>query len=237
MAAMGLTTSLGPRGHQGVTYPELRGAAEKLLGGTLHSLAAHAMGQTMDLDTLHKARQSRNWIAHEGASIGDIWSVSSDRIHQHAVKLRAAVTDLALGDNVISQWCHGLAEPHELPPTDWINGYPRRRRHLSLRPPPPPAARARPESCRLGVNSFLGISAVRKELAERAENGGVVDVARRDDDSQGQAPAVAGKMNLRGQPAAGPAQRLASRRVCRIFRFVSRRRPFCGHRRRAGEPG
>ncbi|MFI5749876.1 hypothetical protein ACIBBE_28995 [Streptomyces sp. NPDC051644] len=98
--------------------------ADKLLGGTLHSLAAHAMGQTMDLDTLHKARQSRNWIAHDGASIGDIWSVSSDRILQHAVKLRAAVTDLALGDNIISQWCHGLAEPHELPPTDWINDYP-----------------------------------------------------------------------------------------------------------------
>ncbi|MFF6840086.1 hypothetical protein ACFY8X_15075 [Streptomyces tanashiensis] len=25
--------------------------------------AAHAMGQTMDMDTLHKARQARNWIA------------------------------------------------------------------------------------------------------------------------------------------------------------------------------
>ncbi|MEU4275320.1 hypothetical protein AB0F57_10260 [Streptomyces tanashiensis] len=98
--------------------------ADKLLGGTLHSLAAHAMGRTMDMDTLHKARQDRNWIAHEGASIGAIWSVDRDRILQHTVKLRAAVTDLALGDNTISQWCHGLAEPHDLPPAGWINGYP-----------------------------------------------------------------------------------------------------------------
>ncbi|MGW6270315.1 hypothetical protein [Streptomyces sp. NPDC055060] len=100
--------------------------ADKLLGGTLHSLASHAMGRTIDMDGLHKARQARNWIAHEGASIGAIWSVDRDHILQHVVKLRTAVTDLALGDNdnIISQWCHGLAEPHDPPPTDWINGYP-----------------------------------------------------------------------------------------------------------------
>lgn len=98
--------------------------ADKLLGGTLHSLAAHAMGRTIDMDTLHKARHARNWIAHEGASIGAVWSVDRDLILQHTVKLRTAVTDLALGDNIISQWCHGLAEPHDPPPTDWINSYP-----------------------------------------------------------------------------------------------------------------
>ncbi|MEU2233526.1 hypothetical protein [Streptomyces vietnamensis] len=43
---------------------------------------------------------------------------------EYAVKLRTAVTDLALGDNIISQCCHGLAEPHDPPPRDWINGYP-----------------------------------------------------------------------------------------------------------------
>lgn len=98
--------------------------ADKLLGGTLHSLAAHAMGQTMDMSTLHKAREARNFIAHEGASIGDMWSANSDRILRHAVKLRSAVKDLAHGDNIISQWCHGLDELHELPPTDWIKCYP-----------------------------------------------------------------------------------------------------------------
>lgn len=98
--------------------------ADKLLGGTLHSLATHAMGQTMDMSTLHKAREARNFIAHEGASIGDMWSANSDRILRHAVKLRSAVKDLAHGDNIISQWCHRLDEPHELPPTDWIKCYP-----------------------------------------------------------------------------------------------------------------
>ncbi|MFE4832194.1 hypothetical protein [Streptomyces sp. NPDC056672] len=115
--------------HQGdaaMTFEEAVASvpADKLLGGTLHGLASHAMGRTMDMDTLHKARQARNWIAHEGASIGDIWSVDRDRILQQAVELRTAVTDLTLGDNIISQWCHSLAEPHDPPPTDWINGYP-----------------------------------------------------------------------------------------------------------------
>ncbi|MFE5086743.1 hypothetical protein [Streptomyces mirabilis] len=49
---------------------------------------------------------------------------NSDRILRHAVKLRSAVKDLAHGGNIISQWCHGLDEPHELPPTDWIKCYP-----------------------------------------------------------------------------------------------------------------
>ncbi|WP_405634779.1 hypothetical protein OHB53_11765 [Streptomyces sp. NBC_00056] len=97
---------------------------DKLLGGTLHSLAAHAMAQTMDMDALHKAREARNFIAHEGASIGYMWSATSDRILRHAVKLRAAVKDLAHGDNIISKWCHELEEPHDPPPADWISCYP-----------------------------------------------------------------------------------------------------------------
>ncbi|MGW1010269.1 hypothetical protein ACWD4X_09490 [Streptomyces termitum] len=67
------------------------------------------------MDMLHNARQARNWIAHEGASIGAIWYVDQDRILQHAVKLRAAVTDLALSDNDISQWFHDPAEPQSSP--------------------------------------------------------------------------------------------------------------------------
>ncbi|WP_329619348.1 hypothetical protein OG357_01520 [Streptomyces sp. NBC_01255] len=95
-----------------------------MLGGTLHSLTAHPMGRTMDMDTLHKARQARNWIAYEGASIGAICSVDRDLVIQHTVKPRDAVTDLALGDNIISHWCNGLTEPHDPPPTDRINSYP-----------------------------------------------------------------------------------------------------------------
>ncbi|MFB6823699.1 hypothetical protein ACFCXA_19150 [Streptomyces virginiae] len=109
-----------------LTLDELIAAtpADKMLGGTLHSLANHPMGVTMDMDTLHKAREARNFIAHEGASIGYIWSARLGTILQHAVKLRAAVADLAAGDNLISQWVHGLEEPRASLPTDWIAVYP-----------------------------------------------------------------------------------------------------------------
>ncbi|MFD3553864.1 hypothetical protein ACFWWA_17420 [Streptomyces goshikiensis] len=109
-----------------LTLDELIAAtpADKMLGGTLHSLANHPMGVTMDMDTLHKAREARNFIAHEGASIGYIWSARLETILQHAVKLRAAVADLAAGDNLISQWVHGLEEPHASLPADWIALYP-----------------------------------------------------------------------------------------------------------------
>ncbi|MFJ5938541.1 hypothetical protein [Streptomyces sp. NPDC093071] len=76
------------------------------------------------MNTLHKARKARNFIAHEGGAIGPVWSADSDRILRHAAKLRVAVTDLARGDNIISQWCHGLDEPHQPPPADWIRHYP-----------------------------------------------------------------------------------------------------------------
>ncbi|WP_432009251.1 hypothetical protein [Streptomyces bacillaris] len=97
---------------------------DQMLGGTLHSLANHPVGVTMDMDILHKAREARNFIAHEGASIGYIWYARPESILQHTVKLRTAVGDLAAGDNLISQWCHGLEEPHASQPTEWIATYP-----------------------------------------------------------------------------------------------------------------
>ncbi|WMI61890.1 hypothetical protein RBH85_36105 (plasmid) [Streptomyces rochei] len=97
---------------------------DQMLGGTLHSLANHPMGVTMDMDILHKAREALNFIAHEGASIGYIWYARPESILQHTVKLRTAVGDLAAGDNLISQWCHGLEEPHASQPTEWIATYP-----------------------------------------------------------------------------------------------------------------
>lgn len=100
--------------------------ADKMLGGTLRDLANHLLGvQSAGAAVLDKARQGRNFIAHEGASVGAIWTADRDRILGHAIRLRVAVTDLALGDNVISQWCHGIDEPSESPPTLLIDAYPK----------------------------------------------------------------------------------------------------------------
>lgn len=61
-------------------------------------------------------------------------------------------------------------------------------------------------------------------VEDLTECGGVVDIAGREHDGQGQAPAVDGEVDLGGQPASGPAEGLARLRADRIFQFV----PVCG---------
>lgn len=56
-----------------------------------------------------------------------------------------------------------------------------------------------------------------------AEDGGVVDVAGREHDRQGKAPAVDGEVDFGGQSTSGSAEGLARLRAARIFQFV----PVC----------
>lgn len=98
---------------------------DKMLGGTLRDLANTSLGsRTSDFDALDGARKARNFIAHEGASVGSISAVSQGDILEHAARLRAAVADLALGDNVVSQWCFHLDEPKDSLPRMLIDAYP-----------------------------------------------------------------------------------------------------------------
>lgn len=98
---------------------------DKMLGGTLRDLSNTSLGsRPSDFDLLDGARKARNFIAHEGASIGTIWSARQEDILEHAVRLRAAVADLASGDNVVSQWCFHIDEPNDYLPMLLIDAYP-----------------------------------------------------------------------------------------------------------------
>jgi hypothetical protein len=63
---------------------------------------------TENLDALQRAREARNFIAHEGASVGFIYSVDEKRIIEHATRLRSG---------------YHLEEPHEHLPRDLIEAY------------------------------------------------------------------------------------------------------------------
>ncbi|WP_234046402.1 hypothetical protein, partial [Streptomyces adelaidensis] len=66
---------------------------DKMLGGTLRDLSNTSLGsRPSDFDLLDGARKARNFIAHEGASIGTIWGARREAILEHAVRLRAAVS-------------------------------------------------------------------------------------------------------------------------------------------------
>lgn len=85
---------------------------DKMLGGTLKDLVQWGPGAgVVDRELLDRARAARNFIAHEGASVGSVWTVNRDEILEHATRLRAAVADLALGDDIVSRWIFNIEEP------------------------------------------------------------------------------------------------------------------------------
>ncbi|MFD5627163.1 hypothetical protein [Streptomyces sp. NPDC127072] len=99
---------------------------DKMLGGTLRDLSNTRLGsRASDFNLLDGARKARNFIAHEGASIGTVSGARLDDILEHTVRLRASVSDLALGDNVVSQWCFHLDEPGDSLPRMLIDAYPK----------------------------------------------------------------------------------------------------------------
>ncbi|MFY1671281.1 hypothetical protein ACN27G_15110 [Plantactinospora sp. WMMB334] len=95
---------------------------DKMLGATMNDIVTHPIGGA-SADLLHNARRARNLIAHEGTPAAPIWDLSRRSIIEHAARLRAAVADLAAGDNVVSTWCYEIEE--KMPaPRDFKAAYP-----------------------------------------------------------------------------------------------------------------
>lgn len=108
------------------TFEELITAlpADKMLGPALHQLTGHMSCSTETMDVLRRARKARNFIAHEGADVGDISAAPAKHLLAHAGRLRSAVSDLAAGDNIVSQWGFHFEEPNWSLPRDLIDAYP-----------------------------------------------------------------------------------------------------------------
>ena len=90
----------------------------KMLGPTLHDLSELLKGTSKEdaLGLLGRAKDARNFIAHEGANFGDL--LQGDRyVTQHLRTLRGAVVDLAHGDNAVSSWIYELQSSRFRPPS------------------------------------------------------------------------------------------------------------------------
>jgi hypothetical protein len=97
----------------------------KMLGKTLQELFARTDMNVRQEQAmlLEKAREARNYIAHEGAgAIGDLWSYSVKHKLKALRKLHAKVIDLAKGDNIASTWIYQIEEPRE--PLPFSTDYP-----------------------------------------------------------------------------------------------------------------
>ncbi|WP_092544483.1 hypothetical protein [Actinoplanes derwentensis] len=97
---------------------------DKMLAATVQDITGYQLSSDMaKMDLLHRARRARNFIAHEGMSTGPIWGLHRQTIIEHTGRLRAAVADLAAGDNVVSAWCYEIDEK-EPAPRDFTSAYP-----------------------------------------------------------------------------------------------------------------
>ncbi|MGC4002420.1 MAG: hypothetical protein QM811_04465 [Pirellulales bacterium] len=95
---------------------------DQLLCPTIKELSG-LVKSSIDLDVLLKAKDARNFIAHECADIGALWSVRPKHIHQHLDRLRQNVLELTAGDNIISKWVYEIEEK-EAAPKGMISLYP-----------------------------------------------------------------------------------------------------------------
>jgi hypothetical protein len=88
----------------------------KMLAGTIKDMSAKAdlIGMTEeDQRTLARARDARNFIAHNATDIGTLDYVQPKHVAEFIAKLRVAVADVAAGDDFVSRLIYQIEEPGE----------------------------------------------------------------------------------------------------------------------------
>ena len=88
-----------------------------MLGKTIQGILAHDdIGDRAAVTAvLEKAREARNFIAHEGMAVGLMAGLRAIHLSEHVARLRSAISDLAVGDNLVSTWCFEISEKEPAP--------------------------------------------------------------------------------------------------------------------------
>ncbi|MEZ5789103.1 MAG: hypothetical protein R3D62_22055 [Xanthobacteraceae bacterium] len=67
------------------------------------------MWKRYEVAALERAKEARNYIAHQAADVGrPLSSVSAKHVHLQFEKLRTEIGALVEGDNIISNWIFGI---------------------------------------------------------------------------------------------------------------------------------
>jgi hypothetical protein len=88
---------------------------DKLLGATITAMRVFADFQVQDIAILERAKDARNFIAHESARISPLHYASAQHIHEQLARLRTKLDALAAGDNLVSAWVHEIEEKKPAP--------------------------------------------------------------------------------------------------------------------------
>jgi hypothetical protein len=76
------------------------------------------------VEILQRAKDARNYIAHEGAGEQALYYASAGDIQSHLEDLRRELAALIAGDSIVSAWLYEVEEKMPAPPTI-IAAYPR----------------------------------------------------------------------------------------------------------------
>lgn len=117
-----LTNALQEGNDFDAAFVLVRTMRAKMLGGAIAELRKSI--REKDIDALDRAREARNLIAHQIASVGAISAVSTEELATRTDTLRRALRELACGDNVVSKALYEIHEREPAPPTIQ-NEYPR----------------------------------------------------------------------------------------------------------------
>lgn len=108
-----------------------------MLGRTIGELKEFPIIKKGDLATLERARDARNFIAHEGAGLGPLFGVTAEKLRTQLVQLRLNLRPLAAGDNLVSSWLYEIEERRPAPARirdhypDWIESWVFGEKHLT----------------------------------------------------------------------------------------------------------
>lgn len=92
------------------TWDLAQALKNKMLGPTIKEFEALPESNSDEIQTLERAKDARNFIAHECANIGRLTSVSAKVIHERTTLLRQELSHLIVGDNLVSRWVFEIEE-------------------------------------------------------------------------------------------------------------------------------
>lgn len=88
---------------------------DRMLCATIEELKGFSEIKATDINLLEKAKDARNYIAHECANFGPLSGIPARSIHEQLGRLREQIVVLAAGDNVVSRWVYEIQEKEAAP--------------------------------------------------------------------------------------------------------------------------
>jgi hypothetical protein len=94
---------------------EIFESKKRMLGPTTKHIHKNVSFSDREAEIIDKARRSRNYIAHQGASLGELTILPAEEIIEQLKNLVPHVKNLAKGDNLASEWSYCLNEKEPAP--------------------------------------------------------------------------------------------------------------------------